>query len=120
MFGRNVVYLHGVKQVNNEQDQLRRILQGVRCKDNEEGLSEEDIKRLLELDINHMCFSKSEREEIEATSMYLFANKEPQDALITKTLAAARTASGLKCVETHKGGDFLVQFLLMIFSCVSL
>ena len=101
MFGRNVVYLHGVKRVHNEQDQLRRILQGLRCEDNEEGLSEEDITRLLELDINHRCFSKREREEIEATSMYLFANKEPRDALNAKMLLKANLKGNpVACVKS--------------------
>ena len=64
MFGRNVVYLHGVKRVNNEQDQLRRTLQGLCCEDNEEGLSGEDIPRLLELDILTCVFQKVKEKKL--------------------------------------------------------
>lgn len=88
-FGKNVIYLADTKRVNSDQEQLRRILKGLRCEDENEPLAEADIQRLLALDINHSSFSKAMREEIQAQSMYLFANKEPRDAHNRKMLIAA-------------------------------
>jgi hypothetical protein len=88
-FGQHAVYLEGVKRVNQEQDQLRRILHGLRCEDSTNDLEEQDIQRLLELDVNHAKFSRKEREELQQTAMYLFANKEPRDALNAKMLLKA-------------------------------
>ena len=89
-FGKNVVYLSpDAKRVNKDQDQLKRILKGLRCEDETEQLMEEDIQRLLALDINHPSFTKKQREEIQETSMYLFACKEPRDALNGKMLLKA-------------------------------
>lgn len=89
-FGKNVVYLSpDAKRVNKDQDQLKRILKGLRCEDVNQELSEEDVQRLLGLDINHPSFTKKQREEIEETSLYLFACKEPRDALNAKMLLKA-------------------------------
>ena len=88
--GRNVLYLNPIaKRVNSNQEQLRRILKGLRCEEEADQLLEEDIQRLLALDINHPSFSKVEREEIKASSMYLFALKEPRDAHNRKMLLKA-------------------------------
>jgi hypothetical protein len=89
-FGKNVVYLdEDGKRVKKDQVQLRRILKALRCEDENCQLTEEDIQRLLALDINHSTFSKSERDEIQANSMYLFALKEPRDNLNAKMLLKA-------------------------------
>ena len=77
------------KRVNKDQDQLRRILKGLRCEDDQGQLAEEDIQRLLALDLNHPTFTKKQRDEIQQTSMYLFACKEPRDALNAKMLLKA-------------------------------
>jgi hypothetical protein len=89
-FGKNVIFLSpDAKRVNKDQDQFRRILKGLRCEGEDDQLLEEDIQRLLALDINHPSYSKQEREEIQATSMYLFATKEPRDAHNAKMLLKA-------------------------------
>lgn len=88
--GRNVLYLSPIaKRVNSDQDQLRRILKGLRCEGEADQLMEEDIQRLLALNVNHPTFSKSQRDEIKASSMYLFALKEPRDAHNRKMLLKA-------------------------------
>jgi hypothetical protein len=88
-FAENTVYLGSVKRVNAEQDQLRRILEGLRCEESDDELSDDDMERLLQLNINHRKYTKTERKELQDTSMYLFANKEPRDALNEKMLQKA-------------------------------
>ena len=118
-FGKNVVYLDGgVKRVNKDQDQLRRILKGLRCENDWDTLTEEDIQRLLALDINHESFTKKQREEIEASSMYLFANKDPRDAHNAKMLwkanqqgnPVARIRSKTESSRTGKPGGNASHF----------
>jgi hypothetical protein len=89
---KNVVYLEGVKRVNSEQDQLQSILRNLQCEDDNNDLCKDDIQRLLELDMNHHQYSRKERDKIEASAMYLFANKEPRNALNEKMLLKADLA----------------------------
>jgi AAA domain len=108
-FGKNVLYLNGgVKRVNADQEQLRRILLGLRCEDEGHVMSREDIQRLLELDINHPSFTREQREDIKKKSMYLFANKEPRDAynstMLLKANMQGNPVARLKSRTTDKHG----------------
>ena len=78
--GKRVGYLKSVKRVNDDQEQLKRILNAVRCEDENVQLCEEDIQRLLELHIYHKRFSREERKQIEKDATYVFANKEPRNS----------------------------------------
>jgi hypothetical protein len=66
-----------MEQVNEDQEQLQRILQGLQCEDNHASLDNVDIQRLLHLDIRDQKYMPKERKKIQATSMYLYANKDP-------------------------------------------
>jgi hypothetical protein len=77
LFAANTVYLESMKGVNEDQEQLRRILQGLQCEDNNASLDNVDIQRLLQLDIRDQKYTRKEQEEIQATSIYLYANKDP-------------------------------------------
>jgi AAA domain len=89
LFAKNTVYLESIKRVNEDQEQLRRILQGLRGQETSDSLSDVDIQRLLALDIKHEDYTRKEREEIRANSMYLFATKEPRDAFNDEMLLKA-------------------------------
>jgi AAA domain len=86
---KNTVYLESVKRVNKDQEQLRRILQALRGEETNDSLSDEDMQRLQQLNLKDDRYSPKEREEIQATSMYLFATKEPRDDLNRKMLLKA-------------------------------
>jgi hypothetical protein len=88
-FAKNTVYLESVKRVNKDQEQLRRILQGLRGEDTNDSLADEDIQRLEQLNLKDERYSPKERMEIQSTSMYLFATKEPRDELNRKMLLKA-------------------------------
>ena len=114
-FGKNVYYLSpNAKRVNKDQDQFRRILKGLRCEDGVDELLEEDIQRLLALDINHSSYSRSEREEIQATSMYLFATKEPRDThnamMLSKANLQGNPVARIKAKTTNNRGVETTMF----------
>lgn len=79
--GKKVIYLHGEKRVNEGQDEFKSILQAVRCEDDNKKLTEKEITRLLELDINHTSFTDTQKKTIQDEATFVFANKEPRDAL---------------------------------------
>jgi hypothetical protein len=79
--GKNVMYLLGEKRVNEDQEQFKRILNAVRCENNNSELCESDIQRLLELDVNHSAIPKADRAKIEEEALYIFANKDPRDTM---------------------------------------
>jgi hypothetical protein len=88
-FAKNTVYLESIKRINNDQEQLRRILKTLRCEDDDDELCATDMQRLLELNLKDKKYSPKEREEIQNNSMYLFATKEPRDQLNHKMLLKA-------------------------------
>jgi hypothetical protein len=82
-------YLESIKRINNDQEQLHRILKTLRCEDGDDKLCDTDMQRLLGLNLKDKKYSPKEREEIQNNSMYLFATKEPQDQLNHKMLLKA-------------------------------
>jgi hypothetical protein len=113
-FGKNVMYLKESKRVNKDQEQLRRILKGLRCDDENFRLAAADMDRLLRLDINHSTFTMADRHEIEASSMFLFANKEPRDLHNRKMLTLANSRGNpvarIKSITTrNKDGKLLIN-----------
>jgi hypothetical protein len=77
--GEKVAFLQGIKRVNDDQLQLKRILNAVRQEDDNIELGEEDIQRLLELHIHHPRFSREDRKKIEKDAVFVFANKIPRN-----------------------------------------
>jgi hypothetical protein len=99
LFAANTVYLESMKQVNEDQEQLLwRIVQGLRCEDNNASLDDVDIQRLLQLDIRDQKYTRKEQEEIQATSMYLYANKD-HAKISMKTCYSRPTKKGILLPE---------------------
>jgi hypothetical protein len=113
LMGKNVMYLEGEKRVNEDQEQFRRILRGLRSEHKNDELSEEDIQRLLELDINHPSFSDEERKKIEAEALYIYACKEPRDRMNARKLKEFNTPNNpvarIKSVTVTLAGKTVVN-----------
>jgi hypothetical protein len=77
--GSNVLFLKGEKRVNDGQDMFKCLLKAVRCEQEDNPLTEEQMQRLLGLDLCHKTFSPTQRRMIQEDATYVFANKEPRD-----------------------------------------
>lgn len=108
-FAANTVYLESMKRVNEDQEQLRRILKALRCEDVNTSLDDVDVQRMLELDIRHHKYTRKEREEIQASSMYLFANKEPcedlNENMLLKANQQGNPVARMQSITTDKHGS---------------
>jgi hypothetical protein len=91
LFAKNTVYLESIKRVNENQEQLRSILQGQRCQETSDSLSDVDIQWLQALDIKHEDYSRKERDEIQPSKLQgsVFATKDLRDAFNDEMLLKA-------------------------------
>ena len=91
--GKTVIYLEGEKRVNEGQEKFKQILRAIRCEDEQQHLTEDDVQSLLELDLAHKTFTDTQRKLIELEATYIFANKEPRDRLNSLKLKIINTKS---------------------------
>jgi hypothetical protein len=106
--GSNVIYLEGEKRVNDGQDMFKRLLKTVRCEDDDQQMTEEEMQTLLQLDIYHKTFSIEQRRIIQEDATYIFANKEPRDKHNSWKMKLANSTRNpvarIKSITIKRGG----------------